>query len=242
MKTIKWILTGIALALLTVATVKGTFADTTPDSTNFQIEQCIYQRITQSDSLTTTDNITEFVDNKKLLPVAFEGRPIYAATPQSWSTNSSDYLYSDKVGNVIDEFVMVKNTGDTTAYVRTWFAFEMGDLTAEEFQASVAINRNTTAWTWSEFDYTATIDRQRYAIVHATYNSALTSGSTTSNPSLLQIMLCNTVTNDISKRLDGNSDDKYDVKVFTRAVSDKRAFGDSELTNHPWNTYSNTLP
>lgn len=236
MKTIKWILLGVALALLTADAIKGTLADETADTKSIDITQHIHQRSVQSDSNTDASNIVSFADYKDFLPVTYETEPVMAANPQQWSTDCSDYLYSEKVGNVIDEFVMVTNeeTSTSSAYVRTYFAFEMGDLTEEEFKAAVMINRNMSVWEWSDFTYNVTIEDNRYAIVYATYRCKLDPGCTTNNPSLLQIMLCNTVNNDISGRIDGNYDGQYTIIIGTRAISDNNAWGSDDLTAYPW--------
>jgi len=144
----------------------------------------------------------------------------------------------------LDYIVVDTNVGNTGGYVRTWFAFEMGDLTEDEFEAAVVLKRNIADWTWGEIQYGVVISGQRYAVVCAEYvdaaskdKKALLAGETTA-PSLLQVMLRNTVSNETAERLDGNGDGKYEIKATSRIVSDRGAWG--ALTGHPFPTVVTT--
>ena len=55
--------------------------------------------------------------------------------------------------NVVDKYVTVENTGKSDAYVRTFFAFEMGDYSYEEFKM-VGISNNSI--TGAEFPFPGT--------------------------------------------------------------------------------------
>lgn len=233
MKSIKWMLLGAALALLTMTVISGTLGNVGSDNDKLDIVHKIEKRITKSDEVTAVTNLTEMVEDEELLPAVYEGDVTYSSQKQEWISGEGDTLFSAGIGNVVDKFVSVKNTGNVNAYVRTWFAFEMGDMSEAEFKAAVKINRNETVWTWDAFDYGVEIDGERYAVVCAKYNTALVPESTTSHPSLLQVMLYNTVSNEDAQRLDGNGDGEYEIKVFSRAVSDEDAWGGAEIT-HPW--------
>ena len=70
---------------------------------------------------------------------------------QSWNqlnAPGSNQLFDDSVKNVHDKFVFVKNTGEVDAYVRTWFAFEQGNVEAENFKNVIMTNTNPSHWTW----------------------------------------------------------------------------------------------
>ena len=233
MKSIKWMLLGAALALLTVTVISGTLGNVGSDNDKLYIVQKIEKRIVQSDEERDAKNLTEVLQDEQLIPAVYEGEVTKSENVQKWRSGEGDYLFSAGIANVIDKFVSVENIGNIPAYVRTWFAFEMGDMSEAEFEAAIKINRNETVWTWDAFDYGVEIDGKRYAVVCAKYNTALDPQTTTSNPSLLQIMLYNTVSTEDAQRLDGNGDGKYEIKVFSRAVSDENAWGGAEIT-HPW--------
>lgn len=219
MKTLKRILLTAACLALTAFAIYGTLGDDTRQDQHIAIENVIQQRNADGE-------LIDFVTDRELLVTSGE------LTTESidWSNGATDTLYINS--NVVDKFVSVKNTGNVDAYVRTWFAFEMGNLTDEQFKAAIRLNTNTSAWTWGEFDYGVEIGGQRYAVVWAEYSSALAVGETTSNPSLLQVVLTeNIFTTD--GVLDGNHDGKYEIKTYSRAVSDPNAWGSGELT-HPW--------
>ena len=86
----------------------------------------------------TPDKLEEFKQDELLLPTT--GTPAWddrvPGHQQSWAevgAPGSNQLFDDSVKNVIDKFVFVKNTGKGDAYIRTWFAFEQGDVAAEDF-------------------------------------------------------------------------------------------------------------
>ncbi len=226
-------LLGAALALLTMTVISGTLGNVGSDNDKLDIVQKIEKRIEQSDEERDATNLMGVSGAEQLIPAVYEGEITYSAQQQKWSSGEGDNLFSAKIANVIDKFVSVENTGNVPAYVRTWFAFEMGDMSEAEFKAAVKINRNESAWEWENFEYGVEIGGKRYAVVCAKYKTALDPQTTTSHPSLLQIMLYNTVSNEDAQRLDGNGDGKYEIKVSSIAVSDEKAWGGAETT-HLW--------
>lgn len=233
MKAIKWIVTALALAILIAVAVTGTLGDERPNGESLYIVQSELQR--------SADGLTEVNNDRELLPGVYEEltqtetllADTFSVTDKKNHTVDVDFsvnadMYTAE--NALDHIVVVTNTGTVDGYIRAWFAFEMGDLTKEEFEASVLLNQNTTAWDWDNFEYGVMIGGDRYAVVCAKHKDALAAKQTTA-PSLLQIMLKSSVTNEMAQRLDGNNDGRYEIKVFSRAVSDKDAWG---AITHPW--------
>ena len=245
----------LSLVLALALGVGGTMAylqDTDEDVNvmtlgNVQIDQIEKQR-------DENGNIVDFVGND----LWEKGKPLYPAVGpiewaeeyQAWETGGSNQLFTDELKNVQDKFVFVENTGKSTAYVRTWFAFEAGDLTVEEINNGIVHwNRNTGFWSWTDFsdDMTATIDGTKYYLRVATYkgndtvhiDGILPSGETT-RPSLLQVFLDSKATNDDIAAFG----EEYDILVFSQAVQTEgfdsaeaalnEAFGEAVAANKPW--------
>lgn len=221
------------LAMLTVVAINGSLGDQSSDGK--------YLYIVQSELERSSSGLREVADERKLLPVTDE-----ELTKQSVQLNDQFFVTDKKnntvnvdlsvnadmytAENVLDHIVVITNTGNHVGYVRTWFAFEMGDLTEDEFKASVLLNPNSAQWTWGEFTYRVQIDGERYAVICAKYNTALDGGATTA-PNLLQILLKSDVENDTANRLDGNHDGKYEVRAYSQVVSDDGAW--SQMSK-PW--------
>ena len=233
MKTLKWIGITVLLAMLTVVAINGSLGDQSSDGK--------YLYIVQSELERSGSGLTEVADDRKLLPVTDEEltKQVVQLTDQFSVTDKKNNtvnidlsvnadMYTAK--NVLDHIVVITNTGNHVGYVRTWFAFEMGDLTEDEFKASVLLNQNSTQWTWGEFTYEVQIDGERYAVICAKYNTAL-EGRATTSPNLLQILLKSDVANDTANRLDGNHDGKYEVRAYSQVVSDDGAW--SQMSK-PW--------
>lgn len=221
--------------MLTVVAINGSLGDQSSDGK--------YLCIVQSELERSGSGLAKVANDRKLLPVtdatltkeAVQLIDQFSVTDKKNNTVHVDLsvnadMYTAK--NVLDHIVVITNTGNHVGYVRTWFAFEMGDLNEDEFKASVLLNQNSTQWTWGEFTYGVQIDGKRYAVVCAEYKNALDVGATTS-PNLLQILLKSDVANDTANRLDGNHDGKYEVRAYSQVVSDDGAW--SQVTSEPWN-------
>ena len=221
--------------MLTVVAINGSLGDQSSDGK--------YLYIVQSELERSGSGLTEIADDRELLPVTDEEltKQVVQLTDQFSVTDKKNNtvnidlsvnadMYTAK--NVLDHIVVITNTGNHVGYVRTWFAFEMGDLTEDEFKASVLLNQNSTQWTWGEFTYEVQIDGERYAVICAKYNTAL-EGRATTSPNLLQILLKSDVANDTANRLDGNHDGKYEVRAYSQVVSDDGAW--SQVSDEPWN-------
>ena len=219
--------------MLTVVAINGSLGDESADGK--------YLCIVQSELERSGSGLTEVADNRELLPATdaeltkqnVQLTDQFSVTDKKNSTVHVDLsvnadMYTAE--NVLDHIVLITNTGNHIGYVRTWFAFEMGDLTEEEFKSSVLLNQNSTEWSWGEFTYGVQIDGKRYAVVCAEYKNALEGGVTTA-PNLLQILLKSDVANDTANRLDGNHDGNYEVRAYSQVVSDDGAW--SQMSK-PW--------
>lgn len=234
LKTLRWIGITVLLALLTVVAINGSLGDQSSDGK--------YLYIVQSELERSSSGLAEVADYRKLLPVtdATLTKEAVQLTDQFTVTDKMNHTENVNLSfhadmytaeNVLDHIVVITNTGNHAGYIRTWFAFEMGDLTEEEFKASVLLNQNSTEWTWDEFTYGVQIGDELYAVVCANYNRALGGGATTA-PNLLQILLSSDVSSDTASRLDGNNNGKYEVRAYSQAVSDDGAWS---VIDKPWN-------
>lgn len=238
LKSLKFILLFTAIAALTVYAVAGSLADDGADEKYLTIVQSEFER--------NASGFKEVTQGREL-HCGVQGEPEkesvsiehdFSVTDKKQHTVSAELSFQEDLynaPNVLDHIVVVTNTGSINAYVRTWFAFEMGDLTEEEFKDSIVLNRNLNKWNWEEFQYGVEIGGKNFAVVCAEYDGALNSGETT-EPNLLQVYLKNHVSSDISRRIDGDGDGKYEIIAHSRAVSDAHAWGN---VIHTWDISTN---
>lgn len=130
------------------------------------------------------------------------------------------------MNNVVDKYVSVKNTGLSDAYIRTVFAFEMGDNEQQYNNVKTSLNAiadqdyaYADTWQWTE-DFTAAIDGKNYNIKVAVHKAEVKPNETTI-PSLLQVYLDKTATNETIESIDGNKNGTYDILVLSQAVQTK---------------------
>lgn len=226
---------------------------------NVKIKQVELERKEQSDDNTADANLKKFQDNKPLYP--YVGDLAWADAPQQWPTGGSSFLFTDSVANVVDKFVFVENTGNSPAYVRTWFAFEQGSLSDAEFDKLIGLNFNSNHWALETVASGVEIADSEglastYTIMSATYlgnagddgsvhkDGVLPAGETT-RPSLLQVYLDKTATNAHVQGVDGNKNGTYDILVLSQAIQTSgftdadtaldTGFGDEIVENHPFN-------
>lgn len=214
------------MALLAAVTVCGLLGDLRANTTHLSITQSELERdgtglrpVAEVHALlpiTEENPKTESMLLAAELSVTDEG-----SRTVEISFSSREEMYTVK--NARDHIVVVTNTGNTGGYIRTWFAFEMGELSEEEFRTAVLLNRNSTEWTWSELEYGMKIGDTKYAVVCAEYKAKLNAGETTA-PCLLQILLRSGVSQDVVHRLYGNGDGKYEVRAYSQTVSNSRAW------------------
>lgn len=238
---------------------------------NVSIKQLEYERVVDENGkwVASTDKdkygyypdmLQPFTQDKMLVPAVFaDGDTKWddrngsqeahgeGSHQQSWGqvgASGSSQLFDDSMKNVIDKFVFVENTGKNNAYVRTWFAFEQGSVSVEEFDKIIATNINGTHWKWELNNDTLVgvpnveIEdengvKSTYMVYDAVYlgpkstsNGILESGKV-SYPSLLQLYMMPAATNEDVVALDGNKNGKYDILVVSQAVQ-ADGFDDAE--------------
>lgn len=233
---------------------------------NVAIEQHEYQRQVDADGNYVTDpqygyKLEEFKDGKPLLPataIDANGKPYnygagdYGATKvkmsQVGSQGSMDVFVNE---NAQDKFVTVENTGNSDAYVRTIIAYELGSV--ENFHDVIMMSSfMTTQGVWKLSDVgKATINNNVYYVYEYIYNGAKSLGGVHDNgvlpagettyPSLAQVYMKATATNEDAKKIDGNNNGKYDILVLSQAVQAdgfadpatalKAAFGEANADN-----------
>ena len=229
----------LALALSCVMAVTGTIAylsDTDEDVNvmtlgNVDIEQLEFERV---DTEVIPGELRAFTADKPLYPVYAGPATIAETAKQNWDEigldAESELLPLSIIGDV-DKFVFVKNIGTSDAYVRTWFAFEQGEVSAATHSELIKTLTNSTDWTWSEAIPDMLIKRgetsTKYVVYSATYNKALPAGAMT-EPSLLQLYLSSDAQSADCLALDGNGNGRYDVIVLSQAVQTTN-FDDAEI-------------
>lgn len=243
---------------------------------NVKIEQLEYERVVDQNGNWvstgetdkygyTPDELREVTQSRMLVPAVFadgaikwDDRNGSTATDgtghqQSWAqigADGSNQLFDDSVKNVMDKFVFVKNTGKTDAYVRTWFAFEQGSVSAEDFSDVIMTNVNGGFWSWKTVATDVGIGDSKYVIKVATYLGLKTNpngildSETIARPSLLQLYMKPEATNEDAEAIDGNNNGIYDVLVISQAVQAdgfadaetafSASFGEATVENHPF--------
>ncbi|MBQ4075226.1 MAG: hypothetical protein IJD39_08490 [Clostridia bacterium] len=231
---------------------------------NVDIEQLEYQRVVENGAWVSTgetdtysytpDKLEGFKQAKPLYPAYFADGDIkwddrIDSHQQSWKqidAPGSNQLFDDSVKGAMDKFVFVKNTGASDAYVRTWFAFEQGSVAGDKFENIIKTNGDADHWAWKTVANDVEIGDNKYVVAYATYTgpksnpTGILAAGDTSYPSLLQVYMMPTATNDDVKAIDGNGDGLYNILVFSQAVQTinfpnaetalNAAFG----TDHPW--------
>lgn len=197
---------------------------------NVKITQIEKQRIEPVDSNTADTNLEGYDQYKPLYPAV--GDVAWADEQQNWPTGGSNQLFTDELKNVQDKFVFVENTGKSDVYVRTWIAFEQGDLTQAELDELLHVNININFWPGfadTNWEYGVVIDGNKYAVCCSVYDKddgVLPAGETT-RPSLLQVFLDSSATNEEVEAIDGNKDGKYNILTASQAIQ-VEGFSDAE--------------
>jgi len=238
---------------------------------NVEIEQHEYERVVENgeykkDTINGAESyvLKDFTQGKPLLPATAldaNGNPYnygagdYDTTrvkmSQVDSHGSMDVFVNE---NAIDKFVTVENTGKTDAYVRTIIAYELGSVA--NFRDVINTSSFMTAQgVWKVTDIgTVVIDGNNYYVSEYLYNGAKALGGVHENgvlpagdttyPSLAQVYMKATATNEDCEKIDGNKNGTYDILVVSQAVQVagfenaetalNAGFGDITTTNHPW--------
>ena len=243
----KFLLSVLSLALVAVLSIGGTLAYLTSQDEdvnvmtmgNVKIAQHEYERAENEDGTYKTDTIDnqtsyvlkEFTQAKPLLPIV--GDPSTSGEDYAGWDNTivrmtqvdsygSMQVFAGKVAQ--DKFVTVENTGKSDAYIRTLVAIEIGTGNAN----LVGTSYHKT-WTKNNVG-TINVNGTTYYVFEYLYNGAqLNDGSwrhkggilpagDTSYPSLSQVYLKSTATNEDCEKLDGNKNGALDILVLSQAV------------------------
>ena len=212
---------------------------------NVKIEQHEYEREIDVDGNYVTDAtygyvLKDFTQGKPLYPAtdldangnpynygAGDYGPTRVKMSQVGSHGSMDVFVNE---NAIDKFVTVENTGKTDAYVRTIIAMEIGSLTEARFDEVISTSSfMTSQGVWKVTDIgVVEIDGNNYYVSEYIYkgakalggvheNGVLPAGDTT-YPSLCQVYMTASATNEDVEKIDGNGNGTYDILVVSQAV------------------------
>lgn len=194
----------------------------------------------------TIDNQTsyileEFKQAKPLLPIVGDpslpgDNPEYAGYDNTVIRMSqvdsygSAWVFAGK--NAQDKLVTIENTGKSDAYIRTLIAYECGSVNSvSDFNKLVSTSEFKTdpgeVWTKSTVGI-VNINGNNYVVIEFIYNGGKHLGGVhengilpageTSYPSLCQVYMKSSVTNEDCEALDGNANGTYDILVLTQAV------------------------
>ena len=224
---------------------------------NVKIEQHEYERVVDADGKYTTIDVNgttsyklkDFTQAKPLYPateVDANGKPYnfgagnYDSTRVKMSlvdSHGSMDVFVNK--NAVDKFVTVENTGKSDAYVRTLIAFEIGSLAEAEFDNIIRTSSfMTTQGVWKVNDIgVVEIDGNKYVVSEYLYNGAKALGGVHENgvlpagdttyPSLAQVYMTGSATNEDVEAIDGNKNGTYDILVLSQAVQ-TNGFADAQ--------------
>ncbi|MBQ4580651.1 MAG: right-handed parallel beta-helix repeat-containing protein [Clostridia bacterium] len=234
----------VSLVLAMTMSLGGTLAylqDTDADVNtmvlgNVKIEQHEYERV--GDEKVTSAKYGEgykvqaFTQDKPLLPAvgAVSGTPEndWEETQVYWDQLSDKASGGQKIlkgiENIQDKFVLVENTGNTKAYVRTYIAFEAGSKSFEQWN-DLVMTSTSGFWARNYMETPVAINGNNYVVVEYVYTGSssrhvggiLPAGEYTYN-SLGQIYLMPEATNEDLIALDGNGNEKYDILVLSQAI------------------------
>lgn len=233
----------VSIMLATLMSLGGTLAylnDTDSDVNtmtlgNVKIEQHEFERVVENGEYKkgTVDNqesylLQEFTQNKPLLPIVGNPYGGYDPIPTRLSQlghNSRGGADMLNVKNAQDKFVVVENTGNTPAYVRTLIAFEAGSVAEEDWNNLVNYSSHFT-WKETQDWFIAEINGNNYYMVEFVYDGyqdvqhpkgKLTAGDYT-YPSLTQVYVYSHATNEDLVKLDGNKNGTFDILVLSQAI------------------------
>ena len=224
------------------------FTDTAKDENTMtmgkvDISQHEYQRVQNADGTYPTASIDSqnsyvleaFDQDKMLLPcteINANGQP-YNFGAGNWDATAT--VRMTQVGsyggmtvfespNALDKFVVVKNEGNTGAYVRTIVAIEAGSTDG-------SLIRTSYHSTWDAHERgIMSINGTKYDVIEFVYKGAelstgnfrhqngVLSANEMTYPSLSQVYMVATATKEDATSLDGNNNSKLDILVLSQAV------------------------
>ena len=269
----KILLMGVSYVLIAALAIGGTLAYLQDEDSavnvmtlgNVYIKQHEYERVLNEDGTYEMVTSPKYGEGYKLQPFT-QGKPILPATGKVIDYGKAAYFDQlgegasggqrviDGLNNIVDKFVLVENTGKTSAYVRTLIAIEVGSTNGDLIMTSTSNN-----WTVNDIGI-IDIDGNNYFLMEAVYtcaaggrhtNGVLPAGDYT-YCSLAQVYIKNEATNDDMVAIDGNGNGTLDIIVLSQAVQAAGfenaetaldvAFGNVTTENHPWNGKAPAIP
>lgn len=217
----KIIAMALALVLVVGLSIGGTLAYLTSEDSDINVMTLGNVEIEQIEQ--------EWNEDKTQLVSFTQNKPLYPAVGDvTWADKDAenDGAYRRfSMNNVVDKYVTVKNTGKSDAYVRTIIALEMGSCDMNKFASLFSFSCNLEngsefkfpgAWSITT-DEIYTINGKTYNIMEFVHSAALKPNAVTI-PSMLQLYLKSTTTNEDCANLDGNQNGKYDILVLSQGV------------------------
>ena len=203
---------------------------------NVNITQHEYERVVNADGTYKTDIIDgvtsyvlkDFTQEKPLYPFVGAVNNGYDSTEVRLAQlghNSRGGMSMLPAANVQDKLVVVENTGESDAYVRTLVAFEAGSVAEEDWWKKISYTKHFT-WDETQDWFVTEIDGNNYYVVEFVYkgygnvqhpNGVLTPGDYTYN-SLAQVYMFDTATNEDVEAIDGNDNGMFDILVLSQAT------------------------
>lgn len=215
-------------ALAGTAVVGGTlayFTDTDGDvnvmtTGRVEIVQNEEQRPLDENGNPTSGDLVAFEEDKLMVPAVIDGTLAYDGEVEfekDENTKQTHKIWDESINNEVDKIVTVSNRGTLPAYVRTLLAFEddaKGTLTAQIHTLWGNSDGQYAEWPEDNGSWlTITVDDVTYNVAVCTYDTALQPGET-SAPSLVQMFLDPTATNEWSKAVGA----EYNVLVLSQAA------------------------
>lgn len=205
---------------------------------NVKIEQLEYERVLDANGNATSE-LQPYSQLKPIVPAVYKT----STNTEDWADELFDWssvgapgnskVFHEDMKNVIDKFVLVKNTGKKDAYVRTIIAIE--DPLALPKDHPIHINHDDKNYKVVNLG-TVKIKDVEYSVLEYTYNEAISAGEAT-RPSLMQVFLDPKATNE-DVALFG---DTFEILAISQAVQTDgfdsakealdEAFGETNATN-----------
>ena len=211
----------LTVALTATLAITGTVAYLTDTDQDVNTMTMGSVQIDQIEQERGASGLTDFTQDKPLLPAVYTGSSIEWAASADWAVANDEAWKTVALGadkNVVDKFVTVKNEGKSKAYGRTIIAFEGEAINGTDIHIVHNAKESLNPAVSGEFEGTeyitdVVIGGVRYDVIVYTYANELDPTETTI-PSLKQVYMDRTCDNeDVAKY-----GEKYDILVLSQAV------------------------
>lgn len=215
----KYVLIVALLVSLAMATT-GTLAYLTDTDADVNVMTLGSVKIVQNEQERTESGaLDEFTQKKPLFPAHYTDDSIDWAPESKWiQPGNQAWKVVEDNECVVDKFVTVTNVGESDAYIRTIIAYE-GDATygpEGQYIHVVHNGSNVDPAIAVECHGVYEIDGVNYTVYSYTYPQALAPDET-SIPSLKQVYMDKTATNEVVAQYGDN----YDILVLSQAIQTK---------------------